>query len=89
MNDLLSDVFYTYDVPIASPYITQARVIVTLGMKDAVSDRVDHLFASKLRVLCGRRKKNITLLGGAWCEELDGGDPLVVSRVCAVFLELL
>lgn len=48
-------------------------------MKDAAVDRVDHLFTSKLRVLCGRRKKNITLLGGSWCEELDGGDPLVVS----------
>jgi hypothetical protein len=33
------------------------------------------------RLLCGRRKGNIQLLGGAWNQELDGGDPLV-DRSC-------
>lgn len=31
-----------------------------------------------IRVLVGRRKKAIMLLGGSWCQELDGGDPLQV-----------
>ena len=29
----------------------------------------------------GRRKKAIMLLGGSWCQELDGGDPLQVSQL--------
>jgi hypothetical protein len=31
------------------------------------------------RVLVGRRKKAIMLLGGSWCADLDGGDPLQVQ----------
>ena len=31
-----------------------------------------------VRVLVGRRKKAIMLLGGSWCAELDGGDPMHV-----------
>ena len=27
-------------------------------------------------VLCGRRKGNIILLGGAWNQDVDGGNPL-------------
>ena len=55
-------------------------MLVTFGVNNIENDRVDHAFARKLRVLCGRRKKNITLLGGSWSEELDGGDPLVVRK---------
>ena len=58
------------------PVKFNARVLVTLGMKELEADKVDHLFARRLRVLCGRRKKAVTLLGGAWCEELDGGNPM-------------
>lgn len=58
------------------PMKFNARVLVTFGMKELEADKVDHLFARRLRVLCGRRKKAATLLGGAWCEELDGGNPM-------------
>ena len=58
------------------PVKFNARVLVTLGMKELDADKVDHLFARRLRVLCGRRKKAVTLLGGSWCEELDGGNPM-------------
>jgi len=33
------------------------------------------------RILCGRRKGSVMLLGGAWCKDLDGGNPLV-DRSC-------
>lgn len=35
------------------------------------------------RVLIGKRKQNAMLLGGSWCSELDGGDPLQ-DRSCLV-----
>lgn len=35
------------------------------------------------RILCGRRKNSVMLLGGAWCQELDGGDP-VEDRSCLI-----
>jgi hypothetical protein len=38
-------------------------------------------FCYKNRVLCGRRKGNLLLLGTSWSEELDGGDPRV-DRSC-------
>ena len=58
------------------PIKFNARVLVTLGMKELEADKIDHLFARRLRVLCGRRKKAATLLGGSWCAELDGGNPM-------------
>jgi len=65
------------------PIKLNARVIVTLGFKDSESERVDNSLPRKLRVLCGRRKKAVMLLGGSWCADLDGGDPLV-NRDCLI-----
>ena len=58
------------------PIKFNARVLVTLGLTELEADKIDHLFARRLRVLCGRRKKAATLLGGSWCAELDGGNPM-------------
>jgi hypothetical protein len=44
------------------PIKFNARVIVTLGVKDTDADKSDHFFSKKLRVLCGRKKKAIMLL---------------------------
>jgi hypothetical protein len=58
----------------------QARVLVTLGVKDSdAGNYVDFSLSRKLRVLCGRRKGTVMLLGGSWCKEIDGGDPLEVT----------
>lgn len=53
-----------------------ARVILVFGATDLETDRVDFSLLKKLRVLIGRRKSSAMLLGGAWSQELDGGDPL-------------
>lgn len=63
------------------PLKFNARVIVTLGFRDSLTERVDFTITRKLRILCGRRKNSIMLLGGSWCKELDGGDPLT-DRSC-------
>lgn len=60
-----------------------ARVILTFGVADTANEneRVDSSLLKKLRVLIGRRKASAMLLGGAWSQELDGGDPLT-DRSC-------
>lgn len=60
------------------PVKFNVRVLITLGFRDAETDRVttvDHHIARKLRVLVGRKKGCLMLLGGSWQAELDGGDP--------------
>lgn len=57
-----------------------ARVLITMGMTNSETERIDYSLPKKLRTLIGRRKANFMLLGGSWNEELDGGNPLYDRR---------
>ena len=75
-----------YDISEAAlnkPIKFNSRVIITTGFQGNENDTitVDHTFSRNLRVLCGRRKGSVMLLGGSWCKELDGGDPYI-DRSC-------
>eukprot|EP01039_Chlorochromonas_danica_P009647 gene9647-10666_t len=58
-----------------------AKVIISCGVKDHENERIDNTLPRKLRMLCGKRKGGLLLLGAAWSRELDGGDP-VSDRSC-------
>ena len=62
----------------ALPIKYNCRVLLSLGLNE---DEPGGKFCvtRRLRLLVGRRKGNICLLGGAWSQELDGGDPRVDS----------
>lgn len=68
------------------PVKFNVRVIISLGLvpEDKAKNPVastDYVSPRKLRLLLGKRKGSETLLGGAWSQELDGGDPLA-DRSC-------
>lgn len=63
------------------PIKFNAKVIICCGLKDPENDRIDNHLPRKLRMLCGRRKGSLLLLGSSWSRDLDGGDPLT-DRSC-------
>ena len=58
----------------ALPIKYNCRVIMSLGLNEEEPGS-KFCIARRLRLLIGRRKGNTCLLGGAWSQELDGGDP--------------
>lgn len=64
-----SPAYDTSKFPHASPYTQpkpikfNARVIISVGFKDSEMEKIDHQYTRKLRLLCGRRKGAIMLLG--------------------------
>jgi len=83
VNNTISEVAHRPDlfVNATKPVKFNAKVIICCGFRDPEKDRVDCNLTRNLRILCGRRKGSVMLLGGAWCKELDGGNPLV-DRSC-------
>ena len=75
-----------YDVFGAHPYASpppmppkpikfNARVIISVGFKESEVEKIDHQYTRKLRLLCGRRKGAIMLLG-KW----------ILKHICLFFL---
>ena len=62
------------DSPRSLPAKYNCRVLISLGLRDD-EPGVKSIIPRRLRLLLGRRKGTICLLGGAWSQELDGGDP--------------
>jgi hypothetical protein len=59
------------------PIKFNCKVICSFGVRaEDESLPTDHLLPRRLRLLCGRRKGAVHILGGAWSQELDGGDPI-------------